>query len=193
MSTLSCIIIYMETVPFYTLLFIHLVSLIIGFGSVLVIDFAGLLLIIKKIKLGFLLQLAYITQQLIWLGWSGLVLSGLGLIYYKGYIDNLTVIKLFFVAMLGVNGIVLHYIKKALTGFKEDAPIPRLYIFRMGVASIISQIGWWGAIFIGFIHRHIQHNIPWPESPAPFIAGFVVVSALVVFLGEMLLGERKKQ
>jgi len=33
----------MDTTAFYIFLFVHLVSLIVGFGSVLVIDFFGLL------------------------------------------------------------------------------------------------------------------------------------------------------
>ena len=44
-------------------------------------------------------KVAEVTQKLIWLGWVGMVVSGANLIWLKGYVDNLTKIKIFFVVL----------------------------------------------------------------------------------------------
>lgn len=58
-------------------LFIHLISTIVGFGAVIVIDVWGFLWIINKQKLSQVMSVARVTQILIWIGFFGLVLSGL--------------------------------------------------------------------------------------------------------------------
>ena len=134
---------------FYIFLFIHLVFIIVGFGAVIVIDTIGFLWLRKKVKLAFVTQVAGITQRLIWIGWFGLVISGTVLLGLKGWpLGDLTKLKLFFVAMLGANGIFLHFIKKK---FK----LGRVPMGRMALATIISQIGWWGAMIIGFLNTNV--------------------------------------
>lgn len=176
----------MNTIPFYIFLFIHLISLIVGFGSVIVIDTFGLfwLLKVKNITLARVTSVAEITQKLIWLGWGGLVFSGLFLITMKGYVDNLTKIKLFFVLMVGLNGIFLHLIKKSMEMLGNVEEVPAKIMFRIGLASAISQLGWWGAFSIGFVHRHWRHNIPWPEYWSWIICGIILLIAFVGLVGE---------
>lgn len=164
----------MATLPFYIFLFIHLISLVVGFGAVIVIDTFGLLWIRKKVSLELVTTVANTTQKLIWLGWSGLVISGIGLIVMKGFVDNLTIIKLFFVAMLGINGIFLHHIKNNLENRN----------FRIGLASAVSQLGWWGAIVIGFLHRHWRYEIDWPPNPWLVIGIIVILITLAAIIGE---------
>ncbi len=130
------------------------------------------------------------TKKLIWLGWFGLVFSGIFLIAQKGYIDNLTQIKLFFVAMIGVNGIFLHKIHKMLDRF-GDNDLPPLFKFRIALASIVSQVGWWGAIFIGFIHRHWRHDIPWPENPWFYMLLIAGTFMVLLLIGELILGHNR--
>lgn len=173
----------MDTPIFYIFLFIHLVSLVIGFGAVIVIDTFGLLWFLKKVKIELVNSVANITQRLIWVGWCGLVISGTILLLYKGSIDSLTTIKLFLVLMLGLNGIFLHFIKKSFEKLQGDN-IPPIIMFRMSLASAISQLGWWGAITIGFLHRHWQHNISWPANPWIYIFGIVFLIGLVASIGE---------
>lgn len=184
------IITHMDTPIFYSLLFIHIISLITGFGAVIVIDFFGLMWMTKKVPLSQVNQTAHITQRLIWIGWTGLVLSGTGMIILKGYIDNLTAIKLFLVALLGLNGIFLHIIKKSLEGHNENLPLPAQALFRITLASTISQFGWWGAIIIGFLHRHIDHYINWPAHPSLWISGILLAISIAAIVGEIAL--RKK-
>lgn len=177
----------MDSTHFYIALFIHLTSLIIGFGSVLVIDTFGLLTLLGQQTLEQVKKVAAVTQKLIWIGWTGMVISGLNLIYLKGYVDNLTKIKIFFVLMVGLNGIFLHFIKKAAEKFQTKNDIPKIWMFRMGLATAISQTGWWGALFIGFVHRHIAHNIPWPNSPYMWMLGIIGIFGLAAVVGEITL------
>jgi hypothetical protein len=177
----------METLTFYIFLFIHLVSLIIGFGAVIVVDSFGLLWVLKKAKLHTVDKVATITQKLIWIGWGGLVLSGIGLISFKGYIDNLTWIKLFFVALLGLNGLYLHIIKRGIVSFLDGKPISDLFRFRIVLASVVSQVGWWGAIIIGFLHRQWSHTINWPQNPALYIGLIAAAIFLIALVGELKL------
>ena len=182
----------METLFFYIFLFIHLVSLITGFGAVIVIDTFGLLwlLKVKGVTLERVNGVAQITQRLIWLGWSGLVFSGIFLITMKGYVDHLTKIKLFFVVMIGLNGVFLHFIKKSMEALGNPNDVPKSIMFRIGLASAISQLGWWGAFTIGFVHRHWRHNIPWPEQWPYVILSIFLLIGVVAIVGERMT--RKK-
>ena len=170
----------MNTLPFYIFLFIHLVALIVGFGAVIVVDTSGLLALRKKITLKTLNHIADITQRLIWTGWGALVVSGVALLYLKGFNpDSLSQIKIFFVILLGLNGIFLHYIKKWTTKYDSLADIPLYLKFRTGVAMAVSQMGWWGAIIIGFVHRHWKQRIDWPETPWIFIGAIILILILL--------------
>ena len=180
----------MTTLPFYIFLFIHLVSLVTGFGAVIVIDSIGMLWVLKRVPLSFVNRAAGITQRLIWLGWSGLVLSGIGLIIIKGYVDNLTKIKLALVAMIGINGILLHTIKRAMEKLADGDAMPRNTQFRITFASAVSQLGWWGALAIGFVHRHWRHDIPWPSHPWYFVSGLSVFLIVVFFIGNAVTRTR---
>lgn len=131
-------------------LFLHLIFLVIGFGSVIVIDTFGLLFLLKKRKISEVMKVAQVTQVLIWVGWFGLVGTGL-LLGGLNILDNpLMVTKLFLVMMLGLNGVMLHFLKLSLEKL-GDKPIPTKLMIVMGGASTISQIGWWGATILGFL------------------------------------------
>lgn len=181
----------METTHFYIALFFHLIGLITGFGAVLVIDTFGLLMLLGKQNLSMVKKVARITQALIWIGWTTMVISGINLIWLKGYVDNLTKIKIFFVLMLGLNGIFLHLIKEHLQKIEDIKIVKPVYFFRIALTSAISQTGWWGALLIGFVHRHIQHNIIWPKDPYIYIysiSGFFFCSWV---LGELYFKFKK--
>jgi len=178
----------MDSPLFYFFLALHITSLIVGMGSVIIIDTFGLLWLLKKTDLAKVIRIAQTTQKLIWIGWGGLVLSGLGLITLKGYIDNLTIIKLFFVVLVGANGVFLHYIKKSMKKIQNNSLSPRI-IFNISLASTISQVGWWSAILIGLLHRHWRHKIDWPQSPELYIIGITALIILVAFLGKTFLSD----
>ncbi|MBP6980037.1 hypothetical protein KBB41_03270 [Candidatus Curtissbacteria bacterium] len=132
-------------------LFIHLISTIVGFGAVIVIDVWGFLWIINKQKLSQVMSVARVTQILIWIGFFGLVLSGLFLGAH--YDKPRTQLKIGLVILLGINGLYLEYIKRwaKKLGDIEFAKAPVMFKVQIGMASIVSQVGWWGTILIGFL------------------------------------------
>lgn len=182
----------MDQPLFYIFLFIHLTCLILAFGSVMVIDTFGLLWLFKKIPLSLVTKVAETTQKLIWLGYSGMILSGSYLIFTKGYVDNLTKIKIFLVIMIGLNGFFLHTIKKSFENLQNENEITPILKFRMFIATSISQTGWWGAMIIGFVHRHIQHNIPWPANPWIYMYIIAGVFLILASIGEFASKKIKK-
>ncbi len=174
----------------HVLLFIHLVSLITGFGAVIVIDTFGLLWILGKVKMSFVTQVANITQRLIWLGYIGLVLTGIPLILMKDTISGLSTLKIFVVLLVGLNGVYLHFIKKAMGEVSDDTPVSNLNKFRITLASAVSQAGWWTAIVIGFLNNKLKTNAPVLENPFGIIIPVIVVVVLVATAGELIF--RKK-
>ncbi len=174
----------------HILLFVHLVSLVMGFGAVIVIDTFGLLWLLKKIKLSFVNQVADTTQPLIWIGWTGLVLTGIPLIVLKGGVSGLSTIKIFAVLMLGVNGVYLHIIKKSMDNINDNSVMPNLAKFRITLASFVSQAGWWTAIVIGFLNNKLKDNAPKIEEPFSIIIPVVIGIVIVAAIGELIF--RKK-
>lgn len=177
----------MDIQTYHILAFIHLISLIVGFGAVVVVDTFGLLWVMKKVSLQTVNQTANITQRLIWLGWLGLVISGTILVVMRGSVSHITMVKIFFVAMLGVNGIFLHLIKKNFDKLIGATSIPPIYKFRIALTSTISQLGWWGAIVIGFLNTKFRGQIPQPENPWVYMVGIVSVFAIIFMLGETFI------
>lgn len=171
----------------HVLLFIHLISLVLGFGSVLVIDTFGLLWLLKRVKLSFVNQVANTTQPLIWFGWTGLVLTGIPLILMKDVISGLSILKIFAVLLVGLNGVFLHFIKKSMDGITDDSVLPNLIKFRITLATVISQLGWWTAIVIGFLNNKLKADAPKILDPYLFIIPFCVVLVFTFIIGELIL------
>jgi hypothetical protein len=174
----------MQLDPYHIFLFSHLVFLIIGFGAVVVIDTCGLLWLLNKIKLSFVGKVAKITQPLIWIGWVGLVLSGAPLLYIKDSINGITILKIFFVVLVGINGIYLHFIKKTLDKINNNEKIPKILEFRIGFATLISQIGWWGSIIIGFLNNKLKDGVPKIEEPFTYITIILIILIVILLIGE---------
>jgi len=174
----------------HILLFIHLVSLVMGFGAVMVIDTFGLLWLLKKVKLSFVQQVANTTQPLIWIGWSLLVITGIPLIVMKGGVSGLSMIKIFAVLLLGVNGVYLHIIKKSMDNINDNSVMPSLAKFRITLASFISQAGWWTAIVIGFLNNKLKTNAPVVDNPYLYIIPILVVIVVVGVVGELIFKKK---
>jgi len=183
----------MESTEFFILLFFHLSFLILGFGSVLVTDFYGLLWLWDRVRFKQIVKVSGVTEKMIWVGWSGLVLAGIPMIIMKGEVDNLMMIKIAFVAMVGINGIPLHLIQKKLQEFTDDDTVPGIFLFRMMLSTTVSQVGWWGAVLIGFLHRHVSTIIDWPDQPW-LVIGLVVGGFLVIWaIGEVYFRQREDE
>ncbi len=171
----------METTPFFILLFIHLSFLVLGFGSVLVTDLYGLLWIRDRVRFTQLISVSSVTQKFIWAGWIGMVSAGIPLAFLKGEIDNLMVIKLFFVGLIGINGVLLHFQHKKVEHYTKGAHVPNLFMFQLMFSLFVSQLSWWGALLIGFLHRHVSTIIDWPDNP--WITCGIILGALLAIRG----------
>ncbi len=170
-------------------LFVHILSVILGFGAVIVVDVFGVLWMLKKVHLAQVIAVAKVTQMLIWIGWLGAVISGYILMQEFTRIPNLVWFKIFLVVLLGVNGVFLHYIKVALEKISGDN-ISNELKFRIGFGSFISQIGWWGAIIIGFMGHELHKNTPKLPSIWPYIGGSMIILIAVYIVGTFVT--RKK-
>lgn len=177
----------MDTPLFSLFLSAHIISLVFGMGAVLVIDVIGLLWVKERVTVDFLMRSAAVTQRIIWAGWSGLVLSGIGLLTLKGYTDSLTVIKIFLVAMIGANGVVLHFVKEAAGRISRYRNMPVVYKYHVYMTAAVSQVGWWGAIAIGLLHGHWKSYISWPASPIPAVAIIAAVWLTATVIGQVWL------
>ncbi|TJZ54057.1 hypothetical protein FCH28_12645 [Streptomyces piniterrae] len=129
--------------------FLHLVSLIVGLGSVLAVDWFAVLWMLGRRRLSDVLRTACALQVPIWLGLAGLVVTGLFL--RPDLASPLTQLKLGLVLAITLNGLYAHWLGQRLDGCR-DGRVPRPLRIQSGVAASVSQVGWWGASLIGFLN-----------------------------------------
>lgn len=168
----------MDSTAFYILLFVHLSGLVLGFGSVLVTDLYGALWLVGRQPYRQIVAVSAVTAKFVWVGWSVMIAAGIPLAVIKGEVDNLMWIKLFFVALIGVNGLALHRVQKRAADFGPDDELPSRFIVWSTMSLFVSQIGWWGAVLIGFLHRHVQSVIQWPPAPWPVLGPVLLLLGL---------------
>lgn len=128
-------------------LFAHLASLVVGFGAVLGVDWVALLWATGRRELCDVLTAAGNVQVPIWLGYAGLVLSGLFL--EPDTARGLTQVKLGLVLLIGWNGLVATWLHPQLV----RSPRPSL-LAASALCATVSQCGWWGALVIGHLNAH---------------------------------------
>ncbi len=131
---------------------VHVISLVVAFGAVLVIDWHGLLWLAGRRSFHESLRLAAATAPLIWLGVTGLLCSGA--LLGPDLSNPLTVTKLVLVLGAALNGAVVSVTRQVLAAAPYGVSIltlPRHLRRRMMTSTVISQSCWWGAIAIGFI------------------------------------------
>ncbi|MFC5730993.1 MULTISPECIES: hypothetical protein [Nocardioides] len=129
-------------------LFVHLATLVVGFGAVLTLDWFGLLWLLGKLPLRRVVEIAAHAHLMIWLGLAGLVMSGVML---QPELHQLTCIKLAAVLLIALNGLNAHHLEHSLAG--AGAGLDRGLLVRVALTGAISQAGWWTACVIGFLNR----------------------------------------
>jgi hypothetical protein len=128
-------------------LFIHLISLVVGFGSVLAVDWYGLLSLSRRVTIGDVLLTAERMTPLIWIGLAGLTASGVLLKPDLG--SWLVVMKLCCVLGVGIVGVLALATSRLM---ERQMPTPtRSLVHRGMVLAGVSQAFWWTAVLIGFI------------------------------------------
>lgn len=130
-------------------LFVHLSSLIAGFGAVLVIDYFGLLWLLGRRSLDDVLALAGCLHLPVWAGTAGLMFTGVFL--HPDLSSPLTRVKLIAVLVIALNGVCAAALHRRLAGL-GNGPVPARLLLRGAVAACASQVGWWTAVVIGFLN-----------------------------------------
>ena len=132
---------------------LHLISLTVGFGAVLAVDVCALNGLLRRhdFTLADALKAAAVVDPLIWIGYSGLIVSGL--LLHPDLGEPLMWVKLAAGFAAGINGINAHAVMKALADLPRAtrlSDLPRPFAVRAVGAATLSQIAWWTAILIGF-------------------------------------------
>lgn len=126
-------------------LFVHLGCLVVGFGAVIAVDWIALLWVLGRRSLTEVLGIAGGVHVLIWIGYAGLVLSGV--LLSPDLASTLTQIKLALVLVIGLNGVLAAGLQRQL----GDRHGGRLVLLSAACASV-SQVAWWSAAVIGFLN-----------------------------------------
>jgi hypothetical protein len=132
------------------------------------------------------------TEKFIWIGWLIMVGSGIPLFIMRDLLDNLLILKFFFVGIIAINGIFLYFIHKRLLPHTYDEKIPKIVFFRLSLGIAISQLGWWSAFAIGFYHSHIETIVNWPQNPFLFCSIILAAILLVWGVGETTIRRLEK-
>ncbi|MCX4420297.1 hypothetical protein [Streptomyces mirabilis] len=132
-------------------LFVHLASLILGFGAVLVADYYALLWLSGRCTLRETLDSTTRLHVPIWSGLVGLIVSGAML--HPDFASALTRTKLALVLILTLNGLQAGLLNKRM--HDEAAPLARRTLIWGAATALVSQVCWWGAVVIGFTNS--QH------------------------------------
>jgi hypothetical protein len=134
-------------------LFIHLISMAVGFGAVVMIDIYGLQWLFGYRSLAELADLAATAHPVIAIGLGGLLASGAALRPDLG--SPMARFKLLLVLVVMINGVmaqrILRRLRDTLPPETQGDNIPWAGFQRALAVALVSQATWWGAIAIGFI------------------------------------------
>ena len=129
---------------------VHLVSLAVGFGTVLAVDACGLAVLAGRRTIAWMLRFSARADVLIWAGFTGLGVSGVFLDPKFG--DAATLLNLYAVLILGLNGVYARTVRDRLPALAGDAGVPDLprpLLLRALGSGLLSQAAWWISIVIG--------------------------------------------
>ena len=134
-------------------LFVHLASLVVGLGAVLVVEWYGLLWATEWRSVRDLRQVDITLKVPIWAGLIGLLASGALL---QPHLDQpATIVKLIAVLVVSLNGVALTQWTAYLSRFPRKMrfrALPRKARIRFISSAIVSQIAWWTAVIIGMLN-----------------------------------------
>lgn len=131
-------------------LFVHLASLVLGFGAVLSADYHGLLWATGRCTLPEVIGATTRLHVPIWAGLGGLVASGMMLHPDLG--SPLTLAKVGLVFALTLNGLQAGLLGRRLAA--AAVPIGRGAAAWGAATALVSQLCWWGAVVIGFLNTN---------------------------------------
>lgn len=141
-------------------LFVHLIGMALGFGSVVMIDVYGLMWLFGFKTLYELVDLLTVAHGVIAVAVGTLLASGIAL--NPDLSSPLARLKMLLVLVLMLNGVwaqrLLRRMLQTLPAETRGASIPWNHFQRALTAALISQTSWWGAIAIGFLTSVARHR-----------------------------------
>jgi len=141
-------------------LFVHLIGMALGFGSVVMIDVYGLMWLFGYKTLYELVDLLTVAHGVIAVAVGTLLASGIAL--NPDLSSPLARFKMLLVLVLMLNGVwaqrLLRRMLRTLPAETRGASIPWSHFQRALTAALISQASWWGAIAIGFLTSVARHR-----------------------------------
>ena len=132
---------------------LHVLAMVAAFGAVLLIDWHGLLWLAGRRGLTESTRLAAAAGPVIWGGLGGLIVTGALLRPDVG--SPLTLTKLVLVLLVATNGAVMSAPRRRLASLPahvSPVQLSRHDWRQLMIATTLSQVGWWGAVIIGFIN-----------------------------------------
>ncbi|WP_353827054.1 hypothetical protein [Agromyces sp. SYSU T0242] len=134
-------------------LFVHLASLIVGLGAVLMIEWHAALWATGWSSVRELRQADRTMILPVWLGLGGLLASGA--LLSPDLSSPMTLLKLGAVLVLSLNGVALTKWTSDLArlpGRARFQSLPRRAKAGFVASAIVSQLAWWTAVVVGFLN-----------------------------------------
>jgi hypothetical protein len=136
---------------------VHILALVLSFGTILVVDWLGLLWLLRKAEMHESGKLEAAAKPLIWGGLALLLASGA--LIHPDLANPVTVVKLGCVLILMLNGLsiapAMHQLL-ALPPQTRFGELGRRLRTRLMIALSISQTCWWTAVLIGLINSTLR-------------------------------------
>lgn len=133
-------------------LFGHLAALVAGLGSVLAVDYFGMLWMLRRIRLQAMLLQAHRMGPMIWCGLVGLVATGA--LLHPHLTAPLIMVKMISVIGVSVVGILALATKRAM--MRSAPQVPQRLLVRGLVLTAASQAFWWTAVLVGFLTANLD-------------------------------------
>lgn len=133
--------------------FLHLASLVVGLGAVLMVEWYALLWATEWRTVRDLRQVDITLKPLIWAGLIGLLASGA--LLQPDLESPTTIVKLVAVLLVSINGVALTQWTAYLGRFPRKMrfrALPTRARVRFIATAVLSQLAWWTAVVIGMLN-----------------------------------------
>lgn len=136
---------------------VHILALVLSFGTILVVDWLGLLWLLGRVRMHESGKLEAAAKPLIWGGLALLLASGA--LIDPDLTNPVTAVKLAAVLVLMLNGLSIAPAMNQLLALPPETrfgELGRKLRLRLLVALSVSQACWWTAVLIGLINSTLR-------------------------------------
>ncbi|MDQ0620011.1 hypothetical protein [Arthrobacter globiformis] len=135
----------------------HILALVLSFGTILVVDWLGLLWLMGKVHMHESPKLEAAAKPLIWGGLALLLASGA--LIQPDITNPVTAVKLGCVLVLMLNGLSIAPAMHKMFALPREtrfSELGRRLRLRLLIALSISQACWWTAVLIGLVNSTLR-------------------------------------